>query len=407
MIGTFRAGQAIELQTAQPLAQAPGAQSCAGGWVAVEPRGYVCASEQTQLGRGGDRSLLAAAALPRRDRDYPLRYGIALGSPRYLRIPSPEEQRRVEPGLDEHLARWAASRPATAASGELPSPLARALAHSPHLRDPLDAFHGMKVAWATELVSAGRTWLLTPELVLLPKDKVEQRAPLEPMSVVLGGPKSPKLPLAIAIETTPRLDSEGQTEGEPWPRRALVPLRPEPGRRWNAPLLRTSTGGLVHAKAVSLFEGARRPSGVGPHDKWVLVRINRGALLAYEGDRPVFAAAISPGIHGASPGPHRTPPGRYRVSSKSVTADMTGQTGNVPWRSREVPWVAYYDGSYALHGAWWHDQFGRPRSHGCINLTPPDARWLLHWLEPALPPGWHTVRADPARSPGTLVVIRR
>ena len=64
----------------------------------------------------------------------------------------------------------------------------------------------------------------------------------------------------------------------------------------------------------------------------------------------------------------------------------------------------YFHGSYALHAAFWHDRFGRVRSHGCINLAPADARWLFGWTTPELPAGLHGVRALGA-NPGTYVFI--
>jgi hypothetical protein len=59
---------------------------------------------------------------------------------------------------------------------------------------------------------------------------------------------------------------------------------------------------------------------------------------------------------------------------------------------KDIPYVEYFQDSYALHAAYWHDDFGTPRSHGCINLAPEDAKWLFQWTEPQLPPGWHGVR---------------
>ena len=69
---------------------------------------------------------------------------------------------------------------------------------------------------------------------------------------------------------------------------------------------------------------------------------------------------------------------------------------------RDVPYVQYFENGYALHGAYWHDRFGQPKSHGCVNLAPEDARRLFFWTEPQIPPGWHGV----ARSlTGTVVFI--
>jgi hypothetical protein len=71
---------------------------------------------------------------------------------------------------------------------------------------------------------------------------------------------------------------------------------------------------------------------------------------------------------------------------------------------RDVPYVQYFEGSYALHAAYWHDGFGEPRSHGCINLAPIDAQWLFGWTGPTLPEKWHGVLARPLSS-GTPIWI--
>jgi lipoprotein-anchoring transpeptidase ErfK/SrfK len=64
----------------------------------------------------------------------------------------------------------------------------------------------------------------------------------------------------------------------------------------------------------------------------------------------------------------------------------------------------YFSGSVALHAAFWHEKFGRVRSHGCVNLAPMDAHWLFDWAGPRLPVGWHGVLST-AEQPGTFVVI--
>src|SRR6185437_6031612 len=65
----------------------------------------------------------------------------------------------------------------------------------------------------------------------------------------------------------------------------------------------------------------------------------------------------------------------------------------------DVPYIQHFHEGYALHGAFWHDEFGHPRSHGCINLAPADAAWLFEWTDPVVPPDWHgpsTPRAAPS-----------
>jgi lipoprotein-anchoring transpeptidase ErfK/SrfK len=69
---------------------------------------------------------------------------------------------------------------------------------------------------------------------------------------------------------------------------------------------------------------------------------------------------------------------------------------------RDVPFVQYFHKGYALHGAYWHDEFGKMRSHGCINLAPADAAWLFEWTDPPVPEGWHGAIN---KERGTAIVI--
>ncbi|MCA9697792.1 MAG: L,D-transpeptidase, partial [Myxococcales bacterium] len=123
--------------------------------------------------------------------------------------------------------------------------------------------------------------------------------------------------------------------------------------------------------------------------------------------RPVYVTLVSTGKKGTNEEPFDTPVGRYRIYSKQVTSNMDGTTatdGN--YAIQDVPWVMYFEGSYALHGAFWHQSFGYVRSHGCVNLGPSDARWLFMWSTPYLPEGWHGVKTSDD-NPGTTVVIRK
>jgi len=70
-----------------------------------------------------------------------------------------------------------------------------------------------------------------------------------------------------------------------------------------------------------------------------------------------------------------------------------------------VPYVQYFRAGYALHAAYWHTEYGRPRSHGCINLSPIDARRLFNWTEPQVPATWHGASAGETNGKGTLVHV--
>lgn len=120
----------------------------------------------------------------------------------------------------------------------------------------------------------------------------------------------------------------------------------------------------------------------------------------------MMAFAMSPGAGGVGKDvKHGTPLGRFMVAWKHLTADMSGEENGIGWSVDEVPWVAYYVDGYAVHGAYWHDGFGRPKSHGCLNLAPSDARRLFEWMEPALPSGWYAVAAHVTARPGTIIDV--
>jgi|SRR5690606_18641539 len=125
--------------------------------------------------------------------------------------------------------------------------------------------------------------------------------------------------------------------------------------------------------------------------KWLDVSIERQALVAYEGEVPVYATLVSTGRDGLGDPESSlsTVRGDFRVHTKHVSATMASDVEGDEYDLRDVPYVQYFSGNYALHGAFWHDAFGSPRSHGCINLSPLDARWVFDWTEPRVPEQWH------------------
>lgn len=147
------------------------------------------------------------------------------------------------------------------------------------------------------------------------------------------------------------------------------------------------SGFAVERAHVRIARQRERPKGVAEGAKWIHVDVDQQTLVAYEGDRPVFATLVSAGKDG-----HDTPTGLYRIHEKHKTRTMRGSDPSGPFEVAEVPWTMFYRGSYALHGAYWHDDFGKVRSHGCTNLAPIDARWLFRFTEGDLPDGWHALR---------------
>ncbi len=129
-------------------------------------------------------------------------------------------------------------------------------------------------------------------------------------------------------------------------------------------------------------------------EKWIDVNVTKQTLVLYEGEKPVYATLISTGEAGLEDPKHTTATKRgiFRIHTKHITATMSSDEVGEEFELRDVPYVQYFDKEgYAMHGAYWHDRFGVPKSHGCINLAPEDARRIFYWTEPQVPIGWHGV----------------
>lgn len=145
-------------------------------------------------------------------------------------------------------------------------------------------------------------------------------------------------------------------------------------------------GIALRREDVKLAGEIDRPEGVEADTPFVHVNLREQTLVAYGADGPVYATLVSSGKKG-----YETPTGLFRVGMKHVSHTMTGSDPvDGRYEVEEVPWTMYFKDSYALHGAYWHSSFGEPRSHGCVNLAPADARFVFAMVKPRLPAGWNT-----------------
>jgi lipoprotein-anchoring transpeptidase ErfK/SrfK len=138
--------------------------------------------------------------------------------------------------------------------------------------------------------------------------------------------------------------------------------------------------------------------------KKLIVDLDHQTLTAYIDDKPITNFRVSTGAHSLEGG-FATPKGAYRTSRKRPSRHMYtppsefGTGFDLPG----VPWVSYFTGDgIALHGTYWHNDFGVPHSHGCINLSPQAAKWIYRWTTPTVPPDQY-IHAD---NRGTRVVIQ-
>lgn len=145
-------------------------------------------------------------------------------------------------------------------------------------------------------------------------------------------------------------------------------------------------------------------------DKTLVVNLERQALTAYEGRAEVYRAPLASGAQFYGEDGKTlvggTAPGQRFIWQKRIARQMQGGTPESGYDLPGIPWVAYFASSgEALHSTYWHNDFGRPKSHGCLNLRPDDAKWLFRWTAPhvAYNPGDVTVNWE---NRGTLVDIR-
>jgi LysM repeat protein len=108
----------------------------------------------------------------------------------------------------------------------------------------------------------------------------------------------------------------------------------------------------------------------------IVIDLSEQTLTAYQGDVVVLQSIVSTG-KAATP----TRVGEFAIYQKLTSQHMTGDDYDLPG----VPWVMYYDGEYAIHGAYWHANFGIPTSHGCTNMTIPESRALFAWAAVGTP----------------------
>ncbi len=168
----------------------------------------------------------------------------------------------------------------------------------------------------------------------------------------------------------------------------------------NSGWLQIGDRGWVANEDLRLVRSTPRPDGVGPEDKWIDVDLTNQTVAAYEGDKIVYATLVSTG---KDPTPTKT--GVFYIYEKKIGEFMAGGwADHDPYILEEVPWTMYFTERYALHGAYWHDDFGDVRSHGCVNLTPEDAKFLFTWTGPVLPPGQVSVRSS-SNNVGTWVYV--
>lgn len=386
-IGSLRVGNRIRLK-----AEAHSSANCATGWHEIHPRGYACAGEGIEIAETPPESDIAAA--PARDAPLPYTYWFVKEpmTPEFHRPPSRDE--RI--ATNEYVERWKEiededpDRAVRFLAGELPNELEKpAIVHR-----FLD--RGFVVAGTSALTRDDRRFVRTVRGAFVQEWQLDQRSGSDFAGVELTGGRT--LPI---VWTTREMHYRTRRDVgrdvrfpvdetmPPVPRQTIMTnwIRSENFRGERMHVLETPAG---ERYVRDWFLGiampiAERPRPVGDDDVWVHVDLSEQTLVLYRGDVPLYATLVSTGSDG-----FETENGLYRIQKKDIADTMANLgAGNVDaYRIEDVPWVQYFNGSIALHGTVWHSQFGVPRSHGCVNLSPTDARVVFDSLSPSVPDGW-------------------
>lgn len=137
-------------------------------------------------------------------------------------------------------------------------------------------------------------------------------------------------------------------------------------------------------------------------DKRIEVDLARQWIQCFEGSTPVFTSLVSTGARVES-GEYWTPAGKFVTFRKRGSRHMLAGNLASGYDLPGVPWVSYItQEGISFHGTYWHNDFGAPRSHGCINMTPQAAKWLFRWTRPMVPTHMDELWSEA----GTQVTIR-
>ena len=451
-IGYLRVG-AVVARSRAPVSK----EACPEGWFAIRPVGFVCAGQDatTKL----DHPILRAFHVePNRDKPMPYHYGFARAiAPNYLRIPTKDEQFQYEMRLERHLRnysklahKWdaldvgandvplAASGAAAAKIPEHATPMdmneryggngddsvpwwlvgERRVPNISSFKAPAYAVIADRVKRHAGIAFIGtfvagdeanhRRFAIATDGRLLPADKIkaDSGSPFHGTQIREIG-----LPVAFAIEEGARayrLESGRLERDQPLVRRELVALSGTVRMIGGERVAQTRNGLWVKSSEVrTAAKPSAPPAWAKRGARWIDISIQNQTLVLWEGVQPVYATLVSTGRGGlGEPGKTlSTPTGMYRIYQKHVTTTMDSSAADSEFELRDVPWVMYFKGGYALHAAYWHDDFGNVRSHGCVNMSPIDARYTFLWSVPQVPEHWHAAYAGDSFEEGTLVYI--
>ncbi len=132
-----------------------------------------------------------------------------------------------------------------------------------------------------------------------------------------------------------------------------------------------------------------QPISPEEENKRIIVDINHQSLSCYEDQREVYFCRISSGARfnaaGETVDAWSTPPGPHPIFRKLFSIHMSGDASGAGWDTPGIGWTSFFaQGGVAIHSTFWHNNFGVPVSHGCVNARPEDAKWIFRWAQPVV-----------------------
>jgi hypothetical protein len=390
-IGMLRAGMRVRVDAEKSFGG-----GCTSGWHQVFPEGWICIGAGLEIADAPPDDGSIDVAWPNVDEPMPLDYWRVNhdGTSFFHRMPTYTEQDQADAAAQAWLA----------AKGREPMPIERDKRPEDVpavVKEYLNA--GYYVTITSEHVHAKRHFLKTNRGVYARKYQLGKKEGSEFMGQVLTG--DDPLPVHFVVRELALQIRDGDSG-------LLTDTEEKLERRSTHPFLRKvrigdyeyyedADGKLMRAYAIGEAAKLKRPPGIEPDEHWIHVDLSEQTLVAYIGDRPVFATIVSTGKE-----PGMTPVGVHRIQSKFIVTSMRDQPiEEEAYSIEDVPWTQYFSNNVALHGAFWHGGFGLVRSHGCVNLSPSDARWLFGFTEPKLPDGWAAAMPGVMGSEASAVVV--
>lgn len=429
---------------------------CQGGYFKVLPAGFVCASDDATTDM---KHPILRALTKRPDLSKPMPYAYAFVraiAPNYFKAPTKKEQITYEMKLKEHLRSYRRLKEkwdeVTVGANDVPLDAQGNAIGAPPLEPParsdgelfggdgddtipwffkggrkipnISTFKAPDYAVITNRVArhAGlaligsfmgddRRFAITTDARLVPTSKLKPAMGSTWHGVDMT--KGWELPLAFVhregahrYDVARRaMDKDGKLE---W--HTTVQLTGKVTKIGSTRLVEAKDGSWLLDRDIAIaVKPSELPSFAKGSQKWIDISIDKQTLVLYEGNKPVYATAVATGKDGMGD-PKKTfstVRGTFKIRDKHVTTTMDAHEVDNKFELRDVPWVQYFEAGYAIHAAPWHDDYGRPRSHGCINLSPIDARRVFMWTDPPLPTDWHSVQASESTGAGTIVHIHQ